>query len=99
MQKILEVKLTYHKNDLVEVYVLVDFTSSNLKPLTDVRAIYSTSNPHPGYHFIRPDEKPSEVLFQEVANYGFQHPKRDKIFPGWKKKVTMWENGERGVKF
>lgn len=85
MYKILETRIEFKNNNLHKVTVLVDCTSSNSKPLTDVRAIYAIAKPaYDPYVIFSPDNILSEHLLQHIASHGYQDDDRDKIFPKWK---------------
>lgn len=86
--KILESRIEFVENQIQKVTVLVDLTSRNSSPLSDVRALYATNKPCGGYMWIEQNSILSKDLLQAVAAYGMETSDRDKLFPGWKKKIS-----------
>ena len=87
--KILEARVEYKDNKLTRITVLIDCTiGGHSKPLSDVRAIFATTNPIGGYMNISPSAQISNVLLQQVAAAGMETVDRDKIFPNWKRKYS-----------
>jgi len=86
MYNILEARIEFKGNNIQCITVLVDCTSNQSKPLSDVRAIYADTKASCGYMSIPPLAKISESLLQEVAGYGMKLVDRDEIFPKWKAK-------------
>ena len=84
--KILEARIEYNNNKLTRVTVLVDCTGEYSKPLSDVRAIFATTQPRGGYMNISSSAVISERLLQEVAAAGMETVDRNEIFPNWKAK-------------
>lgn len=84
--KILEAKIYFEMDGTInKIAVLADFTSTTVKPLSDVRAIVATTQPMWGYTIIPPNEPLSKELLKKVAGKGSQED--DTIeFPGWKKR-------------
>lgn len=84
--KILEAKIYFEKDGTIKkIAVLADFTSPDIKPFSDVRAIVATTQPMWGYTIIYPDEPISKELLKKVAGKGNRED--DTIeFPGWKKR-------------
>lgn len=81
MYKILEARIEYKEGNINRVTVLVEMSKG------DVRAIFATTKPCNGYHYIANGEKVSEQLLQQVAGYGMETVDRDEIFPKWKSKL------------
>ncbi|MGN6293749.1 MAG: hypothetical protein ACTHMV_13480 [Chitinophagaceae bacterium] len=82
MYNILEARIEYKKNQLARITVLVEISKN------DVRAIFATTKPRPGYMYIQPTAKINEELLQEVAGYGMETVDRDDIFRDWKTKYS-----------
>jgi hypothetical protein len=76
MNNILESRIIYKDGKIEEIFVLVDFTSSNSKPLSDVRTIHANNKPKGGYMWIEPQHKLSDELLQSVASYGMETNKK-----------------------
>jgi hypothetical protein len=83
--KILKVVIDYSENELSRITALVDFTPSDLKPGTDVRAIFASRQLCSGYMNIRPGMVISDKLIKQVIDTGRETVDRDDIFPNWKK--------------
>ncbi|MEY4571220.1 MAG: hypothetical protein RLZ10_413, partial [Bacteroidota bacterium] len=83
--EILESRIEFNNNQIQRITVLVNCTSSQSKPYSDVRAIYATNKPCGGYMWIPLNAKLTDDLMQSVAGAGMETRDRDKIFPGWKK--------------
>jgi hypothetical protein len=86
---ILEARIEFQKGQLHRITVLVDMTGDSSKPCTDVRAIFATATPRPGYMNLTPTHIVSVELLQEVAGYGMETVDRNEIFPNWKKKYPI----------
>jgi hypothetical protein len=89
---ILQAKIEFADNKITRITVLVDCTGKgnpHTKPFSDVRAIYATTKPRGGYMNIPASAKLSDQLLQDVAAAGLETDERDKIFPGWKEKLTQ----------
>ena len=84
--KILEARIEFENDGRIKkIAVLVDFSSTTVKPLTDVRAIVATTKPMWGYTVLSPDEPISGELLKRVAGKG--NTENDTVeFPGWKKR-------------
>lgn len=81
--KILEARIEYKDDGFISrVTVLVEMSKG------DVRAIFATTKPCNGYHYISQGEIVSEQLLQMVAGYGMETVDRDEIFPKWKQKLV-----------
>ena len=88
MEKILECRIEFHNNLIQRITVLVDFTPKDLKPFSDVRAIFATTTVRPGYTYIHQNAVLSPALLQHVAAMGMETVDRDEIFINWKNKYN-----------
>lgn len=88
MYTILESFTMFENNELQTVAVLVDCTSGNSKPLSDVREIVASNKPANGYFFLMPGTELTQDLLQDVAAGGFQVA-TGTFFKSWKKRLQM----------
>lgn len=86
--EILESRIEFINNQISKITVLINCTGRRSKPYSDVRAIYATTKAMAGYMNIPPllSDVSNDIL-QRVASGGTQTYDRDKIFPGWKKRL------------
>lgn len=84
MYNILETRIEFRNNLLHKVTVLVDCTSEDSHPHSDVRAYEATTKVSSGYMSFLPHTELSQKLLQRVASDGRQNHNRDKIFPNWR---------------
>lgn len=89
---ILEARIEFKNSQLDRITLLVDMSSNQSKPLSDVRAIYATTKPRSGYMFLPSSATLSDELLQEVAAAGMETVDRDVIFPKWKAKYSSLTN-------
>lgn len=85
--RILEARIEFENDGrlIKKIAVLVDVTSTTVKPLSDVRAIVATTQPMWGYTVIRPDESINLDLLKRVAGKG--NRENDEVeFPGWEER-------------
>lgn len=85
---ILEAKIELKDTKLLKVTVLVNCTSPNSKPYSDVRAIYADTRVKSGYFFLTARDSLCNDLLQKVAAGGCETQDRDLIFPNWKSKLN-----------
>lgn len=95
MYTIIEARVEFTHNEITRVTVLVDMTGNQLRPLTDVRAIFATKKPMAGYMSIPAGTELSAGLLQDVAGFGQETVDRDEIFPSWKQKLATLKIGGR----
>ena len=82
---ILEARIEFYKGTLTRVTVLVEMSKG------DVRAIFATAKPQPGYMHLS-HSVVSDALLQEVAGYGLETVDRNEVFPGWALRYAKLEN-------
>lgn len=77
---ILEARIELANGQPVRITVLVEISKN------DVRAIFATNKPRPGYTHIPAGATITDRLLQDVAGFGMETVDRDEIFPKWRSK-------------